>query len=136
VVSEAEVLGRPVLVEWTTWTLPQEVPEREFFTDNLLVRIHFIIEMIWLTGLAPWDFELTFPGSLTSTFPGRYHPFRCRARREKLTRVSRLLPEKCQGQKLALTVLCVPNSHDSGTRFLVESRGEDTPDVFTGVPRS
>ena len=27
--------------------------EREFFIDNLLVRIHFIIEMIWWTGLAP-----------------------------------------------------------------------------------
>jgi len=26
--------------------------EREFFIDNLLVRIHFIIEMIWWTGLA------------------------------------------------------------------------------------
>ena len=27
--------------------------EREFFIDNLLVRIHFIIVMIWWTGLAP-----------------------------------------------------------------------------------
>jgi len=27
--------------------------EREFFIDNLLVRIHFIIKMIWWTGLAP-----------------------------------------------------------------------------------
>ena len=42
--------------------------EREFFIDNLLVRIHFIIEMIWWTGLAPWEFEFPFPGSLTSTF--------------------------------------------------------------------
>jgi len=42
--------------------------EREFFTDNLLVRIHFIIEMIRWTGLAPWEFEFPFPGSLTSTF--------------------------------------------------------------------
>ena len=32
--------------------------EREFFIDNLLVRIHFIVEMIWWTGLAPWEFEL------------------------------------------------------------------------------
>ena len=31
--------------------------QREFFTDNLLVRIHFIIVMIWWTGLAPWEFE-------------------------------------------------------------------------------
>ena len=42
--------------------------EREFFIDNLLVRIHFIIVMIRWTGLAPWEFELPFPGSLTSTF--------------------------------------------------------------------
>ena len=34
--------------------------DREFFIDNLLVRIHFIIVMIRWTGLAP--------GSLTSTF--------------------------------------------------------------------
>ena len=27
--------------------------EREYFIDNLLVRIHFIIMMIWWTGLAP-----------------------------------------------------------------------------------
>jgi len=41
--------------------------EREFFIDNLLVRIHLIIEMIWRTGLAPWEFEFPFPGSLIST---------------------------------------------------------------------
>ena len=42
--------------------------EREFFIDNLLVRVHFIIVMIKWTGLAPWEFEFLFPGSLTSTF--------------------------------------------------------------------
>ena len=31
------------------------VDEREFFIDNLLVRIHFIIVMIRWTGLAPWE---------------------------------------------------------------------------------
>ena len=36
--------------------------------DNLLVRIHFIVVMIRWTGLAPWEFEYPFPGSLTSTF--------------------------------------------------------------------
>jgi len=41
-----------------------------FFIDNLLVRIHFIIVMIRWTGLAPWEFEFPFPGSLTSTFLG------------------------------------------------------------------
>jgi hypothetical protein len=33
----------------------------------LLVRIHYIIIMIKWTGLAPWEFELAFPSSLTST---------------------------------------------------------------------
>ena len=42
--------------------------EREFFIDNLLVRIHFIIVMIRWTGLAPWEFEFPVPGSLPSTF--------------------------------------------------------------------
>ena len=42
--------------------------EKEFFIDNLLVRIHFIIVMIRWTGLAPWEFEFPFSGSLTSTF--------------------------------------------------------------------
>ena len=35
-------------------TLSVPAPEIEFFIDNLLVRIHFIIEMIRWTGLAPW----------------------------------------------------------------------------------
>ena len=34
----------------------ESVRERKVI-DNLLVRIHFIIEMIWWTGLAPWEFE-------------------------------------------------------------------------------
>ena len=46
----------------------QSAIKREFFIDNLLVRIHFIIVMIGWTGLAPWEFEFPFPGSLTSTF--------------------------------------------------------------------
>jgi len=31
---------------------------REFFIDNLLVRIHCIIVMIGWTGLAPWETDL------------------------------------------------------------------------------
>ena len=42
--------------------------KREFFIDNLLARIHFILVMIRWTGLVPWEFEFPFPGSLTSTF--------------------------------------------------------------------
>jgi len=34
---------------------------------HLLVRIHYIIVMIRWTGLAPWEFEFRFPGSLAST---------------------------------------------------------------------
>jgi len=34
---------------------PQNRLEREFFIDNLLVRIHFIIVMIRWTSLAPWE---------------------------------------------------------------------------------
>ena len=41
--------------------------QREFFINNLLVRVHFIIVMIGWTGLAPWAFEFLFPCSLTST---------------------------------------------------------------------
>jgi len=33
--------------------------------------LHVIIVMIRWTGLAPWEFEFPFPGSLTSTFLGR-----------------------------------------------------------------
>ena len=47
---------------------PHPGPRVFYYIDNLLIRIHFIIEMIWWTGLAPWEFESPFPGSLTSTF--------------------------------------------------------------------
>ena len=39
-------------------------PEREFFIDNLLVRI----EMIRWTGLAPSEFGFSFPGGRISNF--------------------------------------------------------------------
>jgi len=38
--------------------------ESSFFFDNLHVRIHFIVEMIWGTGLAQWEFKFNFPSSL------------------------------------------------------------------------
>ena len=41
--------------------------ERHFFVDNLLVQIHFVFEMIWWTGLSPWEFDFLFLGSLIST---------------------------------------------------------------------
>ena len=48
--------------------------ESEIFTENLLVRIYLIIEMMRWTSLAPWNFELRFSGRLISTFlaKGRY----------------------------------------------------------------
>jgi len=36
-------------------------------TFSLLEHHHFIIVMIGWTGLAPWELEFPFPGSLTST---------------------------------------------------------------------
>jgi len=44
-----------------------------FFIDSLLVRMHCIIVMIRWTGLAPWELEFPFPGSLTSTFLNPKH---------------------------------------------------------------
>ena len=37
-----------------------EIAERELLIDNILVRIHCIIEMIRWTDLAPWKFEFPF----------------------------------------------------------------------------
>jgi len=42
--------------------------EREYFVENLMVRIQYIIVMIGWTGLAQLEVEFTFPGSLASTF--------------------------------------------------------------------
>ena len=47
--------------------------ERKFFIDNLLVRTHLIIEIISWTGLAPWEYEFLFPGSLIPTFLDKDH---------------------------------------------------------------
>jgi hypothetical protein len=53
-------------VRWDVRAPPKQVPplSREFFVDNLLVRIHSVIEMIWWTGFALWEFEFPFPSSL------------------------------------------------------------------------
>ena len=44
--------------------LQQAHSEKEFFIDNLLVRIYFIIVMIRWTGLAPWKFDSLFQVAL------------------------------------------------------------------------
>ena len=51
-------------------TVSRLLQEREFFIDNLLVRIHFMFVMIRWTGLVTWGFAFPFTGSLTSTFLG------------------------------------------------------------------
>ena len=43
--------------------------DRDLFVGNLWIRVNFIIVTIRWTGLAPWKFELPFPGRPTSTFP-------------------------------------------------------------------
>jgi len=50
--------------------------QREFFIDNLLVRIHFIIVMIRWTGFAPWEGICT-PGSSGVSAKDR-RPNQCR----------------------------------------------------------
>jgi len=40
------------------------ISQREFFIDNLLVRIHLIIVMIRRTGLAPSEFDSIFQVAL------------------------------------------------------------------------
>ena len=42
------------------------------YVATVQVRILFIILMIGWTGLAPWEFEFHFTGSLTSTFLGLF----------------------------------------------------------------
>jgi len=47
---------------------PPACGRRDFFIENLLIQIGLIIVMIRWTGLAPWELESPFLGSLTSTF--------------------------------------------------------------------
>ena len=62
--------------------------EREFFLDNLLVRIHLNRARIGWTGLAPWEFESSFPGSLTFTFLGECIQSRARGSRGQTSALS------------------------------------------------
>ena len=67
-------LGSRVIKKKKKKSIPRSPPpsrgsceEREFFIDNLLVRIHFIIVMIRWAGLAPWECEVhpVLPSSFT-----------------------------------------------------------------------
>ena len=75
------VLQRCSLFRWN-FRQYDPAPERDFFIDSLLVRIHLIIVMIWWTGLAPWEFVFPFPGRLVSAFlvPQRCHCYPLRGR--------------------------------------------------------
>ena len=68
VILDLSAGGISKLVPYSRGGASKTIAEREFFIDNLLVPIHFIIEMIWWTGLPPWKFVLPFPCSLTSNF--------------------------------------------------------------------
>ena len=65
--------------------------EREFVIDNLLVRIHFLIEMIWWIGLAPWEFEVPLPGNFKFTFLEPPAKFTDPSNLERLTNESTLV---------------------------------------------
>ena len=103
---------------------PLFISEREFFIDNLLVRIHLIIVMIRWTGLAPWEFEFPFSGSLASAFLfGFMSCFHfdlmwCLSlplpSEEGTTCFFKGVSPQSPGQNLVLTVLYVPYSLDSG----------------------
>ena len=71
-------LGSPTLKTAPATTKPRlRGGEREFFVDNLLVRIHFIIVMIRWTGLAPWEIKPRLRGGRThqiTTFHGKNTP--------------------------------------------------------------
>jgi len=63
-----KILGHPDVKISLQDVCARFISKREFFIDNLLVRIRFIVVMIMWTGLAPYEFEFPIPGSLTSTF--------------------------------------------------------------------
>jgi len=88
--------------------------EREFFIENLLVRIHFMIVMIGWTGLAPWEFEFPFPGSLKSERRVWRTAVERGGNNVNGFKDCRTENGSSQGQNLALTGLFVPSSLDSG----------------------
>jgi hypothetical protein len=55
VISDTESSPSPPPPESETHSFSPPPPSlaREFSIDNLLVRFHFFIEMVWWTGLAP-----------------------------------------------------------------------------------
>ena len=61
------VIACAAMIDKALGRLPRDLLNREFCIDNLLVQIHFIIEMIRWTGLAPWGLKSPFLGGLTST---------------------------------------------------------------------
>ena len=89
----------------STWCSVRSIGvEREFFIDNLLVRIHVIIEVTWWTGLAPWEFE----------FPYIY------LRNRGLLMLSKLKTrDTCEGTHAPCTVTAVFILQDHGLRAVL-----------------
>jgi len=73
------------------------LPRERVFIDNLLVRIHVIIVMIRWIGLAPWEFECPFPGSLISSVRTTW-AWRRRRRRRRIE-VPRFLDKRLQERR-------------------------------------
>ena len=70
--------------------------ERErFLLTAFLSELHLIIEIIWWTGLAPWEYELSLPGSLIPTFQTQVPLTEKEAKKERLKQ-ARILREANQ----------------------------------------
>ena len=76
----------------------------EYFGEHRQAKIHTPVMIRW-TGLASWEFEIPFPGSLTSTFLREGNAL-------KIFKDFLLTMAKSQAPNLAVTVLYVPNSTD------------------------
>ena len=123
--------------------------EREFFIVNLLVRIHFIIVMIRWTGLAPWECEFPFPGSLA--FPAAHPASRLISRVSFTSWPPLPTTSKPAMQHTMIALPTVPplsphSCHDDGTAMIALQCGHTSDRLafparlpasrLTGVPRS
>ena len=103
---------------------------REFFSDNQLVRNHFFIEIIWWTGLAPWEIEFPFPGSSTSGWPSTPRPA-CPAKREG--EVDQVSPPLSIRPPLADHLPAAPPPNAKGAWLQGDAR-DSQPPPLSGFP--
>ena len=60
---------QPASVSCTQTAVPKRNPRNQVHPfHQSAIRIHFVIVMTWWMGLAPWEFEFPFPGSLISVY--------------------------------------------------------------------